>query len=368
MANNTTHSVNSYWQFVLGGNAYQPYSIGNASGGSNKDLLSKFIPTDGNTTGAIGSTIEPILYSYMDVVTVSSGTGGTSDGDYVLQLATSATGSGGVNHLDSNGNPVVQTGYGTKSFVPNFASKTGDTVYYGFYIVPGTGTVNFYREGSSDTTRNPDGIYTDGTLTSTGTPNWNTTAIYGKIRWQSVPNAPASAPTVSAGSNYADLSFPLPTDNGGSAITGYRILISPDLATWYSTDEITDFTNNAGTISLTVSGYYASSSATTLTALSPATNYYFQVAAINGVSKAHSSNFKDVTAHTGTNSAYTLATTLGYGKRFTSTAATTDIRYASRYTGNASDSVVVEGITYTGWTKVQNIKRNTSTGWTNLTG
>ena len=364
-----THSNNGLYIFnPLGDNNFQPYIESAASGGSNKDVLSRFIPssTSGNVTGAVGLSTRPILYKYLEITTVSSGTGGTSEADYRLQLALQSNGSDGSN--DS----TTQTTYGTKSYVPNVPSVTGTTVYYGFFILPGTGTLNFYRGDNGNSTNNPNAIYIDGTSSST----WASSSIYGEIRYASVPSYPAdpgspttpAKPTVSVGSNYADLSFPEPVDNGGSAIDGYRVLVSTDLATWYSTDELA-YGNSSGTITVTVSGYYATSSATSITPLSPATNYYFKVAAINEVSRAHSTNFKDTAAHTGTNSATSdLVTTLGYGKRFTSTTASTDIRYASRYTGNVSDSVVVDGVTYTGWTKINNIKRNTSGGWQNLTG
>jgi hypothetical protein len=366
MADNTTHSNNGLYIFnPLGGNSLQPFIESAGSTGSNKDVLSRFTPYLGNVTGALNDSRKPILYTYLEITTASSGTGGTSEADYYLQLATGASGSGGSNDT------VKQTTYGTKSFNPNVASfayvsstDPGQTVYYGFYIVPGTGTLNFYRGDNSDNTRNPNGIYIDGTSYA----SWDTTAIYGEIRYASVPAAPGQ-PSGEPGSNYVNLSFTEPADNGGSSITSYRVLVSTDQATWYSTDKITSYTNTSGTIELTVSGYYATSSATTLTPLSPATDYYFQVSAINAVSEAHSTNFKDTAAHAGSPSAVSdIISTLGYGKRFTSTTATTDIRYASRYTGNSGDSVVVEGVTYTGWTKIANVKRGSAGGWTNLTG
>lgn len=273
-------------------------------------------------------------------------------------MATGSSGSGGANDT------VKQTTYGTKSFVPNVPSFTGTTIYYGFYIAPGTGTLNFYRGDNGNSTNNPNAIYVDGTSNST----WASSTIYGEIRYASVPAAPGKPSVPTVGSNYVDLEFTQPSDNGGATIDGYRILVSTDQATWYSTDELA-FGNSSGTISVVVEGYYATSTATTLTPLSPATNYYFKAAAINEVSRAHSTNFKDTSAHTGTNSATSdPITTLGYGKRFTSTTTTTDIRYASRYTGNSGDSVTVDGVTYTGWKKIDNIQRKTSGGWTNLTG
>jgi hypothetical protein len=358
-----TRANNGLYVFnPLGENTYQPFVESAASGGSNKDVLSRFIPSLGNVTGALDDSSKPILYTYLEVTTASTGTGGTSEADYYLQLATGASGSGGSNDT------VKQTTYGTKSYNPNVPSFTGNTVYYGFYVVPGTGTLNFYRGDNSDNTRNPNGIYVDGTSVTTGSPAWSSTAIYGEIRYASVPAAPGK-PSGEPGSNYVNLSFTEPADNGGSSITSYRVLVSTDQATWYSTDKITSYTNTSGTIELTVSGYYATSSATTLTPLSPATDYYFQVSAINAVSEAHSTNFKDTAAHAGSPSAVSdIISTLGYGKRFTSTTATTDIRYASRYTGNSGDSVVVEGVTYTGWTKIANVKRGSAGGWTNLTG
>jgi hypothetical protein len=355
-----TRANNGLYVFnPLGGNSLQPFAESAVSTGSNKDILSRFAPTQGNITGSLTSVYKPILYKYLEITTASSGTGGTSEADYYLQLATGSSGSGGSNDT------VKQTTYGTKSFDPNVASFVGTTVYYGFYIVPGTGTLNFYRGDNSDNTANPNGIYIDGTSYT----DWNSTAIYGEIRYASVPAAPGT-PSGEPGSNYVNLSFTEPADNGGSSITSYRVLVSTDQATWYSTDEITSYTNTSGTIELTVSGYYATSTATSLTPLSPATNYYFQVAGLNEVTDAHlSTSYKDTSAHTGTNSEVSdLITTLGYGKRFTSTTETTDIRYASRYTGNSGDSVVVEGVSYTGWTKIANVKRGSAGGWTNLTG
>lgn len=378
-------SNNGIYRFnPLGGNTYQPFVASAGSTGSNKDVLSRFVPTQGYETGALNSVYKPVLYKYLEITTVGSGTGGTSTGDYYLQLATGASGSGGANDT------TKQTTYGTKSFIPNVPSFVGSTVYYGFYVAPGTGNVNFYRGDNSDNTANPNGIYVDGTSVTTGTPGWNTTSIYGEIQYASVPSAPGASnpssnptptvkPTVSVGSDYATISFPTPVDNGGSSIDGYRVLVSTDMASWYSTDVITAYTTNLGITTLTVDSYYASSTATVATQLQPATNYYFQVAAINEVARKHLgavigtlpviTTFKDVNAHTGSNSLISdVVTTLGYGKRFTSTTATTDIRYASRYTGNSSDSVIVEGVTYTGWTRIVNVKRGSQGGWTNLSG
>jgi hypothetical protein len=366
MADNTTHSSNSYYAFTLGGTAYQPYSSSNA--GSNKDLLSKFVPSLGNTSGAIGSTVKPILYTYLEITTLSSGTGGTSDGNYHLQLATSSSGSGGVNDATEYGS------YGAKSFNPNMTSFTGSTVYYGFYITTNSGTVNFYREGSTDTTRNPDGIYTDGTLTSTGTPNWNTTAIYGKIRYTSVPNAPGTPTVLSKTPKSITVSFSEPTDNGGQTINSYRALVSTDGSTWYSTGELYDSSIVSGTINLEINGYYANASDSIPTPLNPNTTYYIKVAALNGVSDAHITSpygYNDWASHTGTNSVSSAAIiTPSYGQRFTGTTSAdkTAITNVSIRTGSSADSVIVNGVTYTGWRSITTIKKWNGTSWQDLTG
>ena len=78
------------------------------------------------------------------------------------------------------------------------------------------------------------------------------------------PGAPA-APTLVSGNTKIDLSWAAPTDNGGSAITAYRVQYSTDQSTWLSSNVTVNFASRTASI----------------TGLANGTTYFVSVAARN---------------------------------------------------------------------------------------
>ena len=95
-----------------------------------------------------------------------------------------------------------------------------------------------------------------------------------------VPGAPTSLTATASGTTTIDLSWTAPADNGGSAITGYRIEVSPNgTSSW--TNRVADTGNTSTT--------YAH------TGLSAGTTRHYRVSAINSVGTGAASNVDDAT-------------------------------------------------------------------------
>ena len=95
-----------------------------------------------------------------------------------------------------------------------------------------------------------------------------------------VPGAPTSLTATASGSNRIDLSWTAPADNGGAAITGYRIEVSPNgTSSW---------TNRVANTGNTSTGYAH-------TGLSAGTTRHYRVSAINSVGTGAASNVDDAT-------------------------------------------------------------------------
>src|SRR5437879_3781779 len=85
---------------------------------------------------------------------------------------------------------------------------------------------------------------------------------------QLVPSPPTNLTATTASSSQINLSWTAPSNNGGSAITGYEIERSTDGGTNWSTIQ-----SNTGSTSTTYSD----------TGLAPSTTYTYQVSSINSV-------------------------------------------------------------------------------------
>ena len=95
-----------------------------------------------------------------------------------------------------------------------------------------------------------------------------------------VPDAPTSLTATASGTTTIDLSWTAPADNGGSAITGYRIEVSPN-----GTSSWTDRVADTGTTTTTYSH----------TGLSAGTTRHYRVSAINANGTGAVSNIDDAT-------------------------------------------------------------------------
>lgn len=172
------------------------------------------------------------------------------------------------------------------------------------------------------------------TATDTVTESGTGYASYG------IPST-VSAPSISnVVTTNLTLSWTAPANNGAT-ISSYTIQAS--------TNNGTSWSNLATGITSTT--YDA-------TGLTIAATYRFRILAINSVG----------TSAAGTTEIYWSPSQFisAYGYRYTSGNTKVAIAMAARYTGNAGDSVVVNGTTYTGWKMLSGIKRYTSTGWSDL--
>ena len=107
----------------------------------------------------------------------------------------------------------------------------------------------------------------------TPAPGSNGSLVF-SITYDTLPIAPGT-PTASSTGTSATITWTAPADNGGQAVTGYRIQRSTDNIN-FST-----LVANTGTTGLTY----------TNTGLTPGTKYYYRVAAINAVAVAHGTDY-----------------------------------------------------------------------------
>ena len=98
-----------------------------------------------------------------------------------------------------------------------------------------------------------------------------------------MPDAPTSLTATASGTTAIDLSWTAPSDNGGSAITGYRIEVSPN-----GTSSWTNRVADTGTTTTTYSH----------TGLSAGTTRHYRVSAINANGTGTVSNIDNATTGT----------------------------------------------------------------------
>jgi hypothetical protein len=128
---------------------------------------------------------------------------------------------------------------------------------------------NFSASIKQDRTA-PDSNFTDNGLVS-GVSNGS---FVFQIVYDILPTAPGT-PTASSTGTSATITWTAPADNGGQAVTSYRIQRSTDNIN-FST-----IVASTGTTDLTY----------TNTGLTPGTTYYYRVSAINAVATAHGSDY-----------------------------------------------------------------------------
>ncbi len=154
----------------------------------------------------------------------------------------------------------------------------------------GTGTTHSHTGLSAGTTRHyrVSAINASGTGTASGTANATTATT--------APGAPTDLTATADGSTEIDLAWTAPSDNGGAAITGYKIEVSPD-----GTSDWTTLVANTGGTGTTHSH----------TGLTAGTTRHYRVSAINASGTG---------AASGTASATTATTAPGAPTDLTATA------------------------------------------------
>ena len=171
---------------------------------------------------------------------------------------------------DNGGSPI--TGYrievspnGTSSWT-NRVANTGTTTTTYAHTGLSAGTTRHYRVSA---------INANGTGAASTTDNATTDDAA-----TTVPGAPTSLTATANGTTTIDLSWTAPADDGGSAITGYRIEVSPDGTSSWS-NRVAD----TGTTTTT----YAH------TGLSAGTTRYYRVSAINATGTGAASTTDNAT-------------------------------------------------------------------------
>ena len=218
-------------------------------------------------------------------VTASDGYGGsvsdifditaTTVPDAPTSLTATASGSTRIDlswtaPADNGGFPI--TGYrievspnGTSSWTDREAN-TGTTTTTYSHTGLSAGTTRYYRVSA---------INANGTGAASSTANATTDDAA-----PTVPGAPTGLTATASGSNRIDLSWTEPADDGGSAITGYRIEVSPN-----GNSNWTDRVANTNSTSTT----YAH------TGLDAGTTRYYRVSAINSVGTGAASSTANAT-------------------------------------------------------------------------
>lgn len=269
------------------GTAYQLSSI--------NDLLASDVTTSNTGTYVSGGfdslgneyTSRPIMIVDVTVRVGGSYDGYTSTGRYQPLISTQ---SDGTPSTRSGGNvtPGSTTSNASTDSSFQFAAFSNTKYYYGFDELNVGNTIVFARGGSS------------GTIWKNGSSVYSNSRISGRITQSSIPNAPTNFAVNSSSITPTGMQFTwtAPTDDGGDSCTikGYRINYK---------------INSASTWSVLVANTGNSTTNTTVTGLSPSTNYDFQVAALNETTDIHnSSDYSSITAHVGVRSTTVTVSTI----------------------------------------------------------
>jgi hypothetical protein len=163
------------------------------------------------------------------------------------------------------GRSLSRAVYAGTSYWIGFTKETTAQVTYSV-------DTNFSASIKQDTTA-PNANFTDNGLPITGTILSNGSMVF-RIDYDVLPIAPGT-PTASSTGTSATITWTAPADNGGQAVTSYRIQ--------RSTDNINFSTIVASTGNTLLTH--------TDTGLTPGTTYYYRVSAINAVAVAHGSDY-----------------------------------------------------------------------------
>ena len=222
---------------------------------------------DANNSETLTSVATAVVSAAATVPGAPRSLSATASGTNRINLTWSAPASNG-------GSPI--TGYrievsldGGSNWTDRVANTTGTNTSYAHTGLAAGDTRHYRVSAINDNgTGNPSNI--DGATTgTTGT---------------SVPGAPTRLTATASGNTRIDLSWNAPASDGGSAITGYRIKVSPN-----GTSNWTDRVANTNSTTTT----YAD------TGLAPGTTRHYRVSAINANGTAASSNTANATTDSG---------------------------------------------------------------------
>ncbi|HZS74500.1 MAG TPA: fibronectin type III domain-containing protein, partial [Candidatus Nitrosotalea sp.] len=180
--------------------------------------------------------------------------------DENIKITNNPSGAATVSLVDSSGNTLASSS----------VTAGSATLDVGKYHFPISGTLNVYDSSNNVIASSAENIYGGDVFSVDASTGGNPTA----------PQPPTNLSATAASSSTINLSWSAPSDNGGSAITGYDIERSTDSgSTWNTLDA------NTG----------SSSTAYSDTRLSPSTSYMYRVSAINSVGTSSPSNTASAT-------------------------------------------------------------------------
>jgi hypothetical protein len=250
----TTTSTNTHANGFTNANITSPALLD--TGGSN---------LSGAITGLTPSTGRPVRITYFSIQYTNSG------GTVYSKL------SGGVNDGDAWSGGTYTASAQTRGESPELLWDANSALWYGYRKLNAT-TTRVFRGGDA-------GVYYNGAFSLAG-------RIRSTIQWITNPSAPGSFTSTAVTDSSVSFSWTAPGDDGGRAITGYRILYKTSAAT-----------------SWTASGKLSTATTATISGLLPGTAYNFLVAATNNVTDGYNSTYELSTRVTGTNSAQVNVTT-----------------------------------------------------------
>jgi hypothetical protein len=182
---------------------------------------------------------------------------------------------------------------------PNLAIFASTTYYCGFEKRNAT-TINWYRQADgSDGANGNNQIYENGTAVG----SWAGTSQRMAFTWRTAPTAPTiSITNANITATSAIINVTAPTDNGGAAINGYRVMGKITGAADSTYVSLGKITANAATSFLDLSTFPISDF------LSPNTSYTLAVSALNATTDTHNTDYSVITAHTGTQAIVSFTT------------------------------------------------------------
>ena len=190
----------------------------------------------------------------------------TASGTTAIDLSWSAPASTGGSAI--TGYKIEVSPNGTSGWTDQVANTSSTATTYA-HTGLGPGTTRHYRVSA---------INTNGTGTAS-----NVDSATSATTATTVPGAPTGLAATASGTTAIDLSWSAPASTGGSAITGYKIEVSPDGTSGW-TDQVADTSSTATT--------YAH------TGLTPGTTRHYRVSAINANGTGTPSNVDSATTGT----------------------------------------------------------------------
>ncbi|HEU5488488.1 MAG TPA: fibronectin type III domain-containing protein [Candidatus Nitrosotalea sp.] len=185
--------------------------------------------------------------------------------DENIQVTNNPSGAATVSLVDSSGNTLASSS----------VTAGSATLDVGKYHFPISGTINVYDSNNNVIASGAENIYGGDVFSVDASAGGNPT----------VPQSPTGLSATAVSSSEIDLSWTAPSNDGGSAITGYDIERSTDSGSTWNT-----LVANTG----------SSSTAYSDTGLTPSTAYTYRVSAINSVGNSSPSNTASATTSSGT--------------------------------------------------------------------